>query len=85
MSPPVPRSVRTHAPPTALSRRISHDGPPSRTSPPPGSRRPTGTVHHLVPERDDDTPETLAVAVAAECAAHLSPDRTRCPQGRSSR
>jgi acetyl-CoA carboxylase carboxyl transferase beta subunit len=31
----------------------------------------TGTVHHLVPEPDDDTPESLAGAVAAECAAHL--------------
>jgi acetyl-CoA carboxylase carboxyl transferase subunit beta len=31
----------------------------------------TGTAHHLVPEPDDDTAETLALAVAAECAAHL--------------
>jgi acetyl-CoA carboxylase carboxyl transferase subunit beta len=30
-----------------------------------------GTIHHLVPEHDDDTAETLAVAMAAECAARL--------------
>lgn len=30
-----------------------------------------GTVHRLVPERDDDTPETLAHAVAAEVAGQL--------------
>ena len=30
-----------------------------------------GTVHHVVPERDDDTPETLAVAVVAEIATRL--------------
>ncbi|MDX6251616.1 MAG: hypothetical protein QOF10_4976, partial [Kribbellaceae bacterium] len=34
--------------------------------------RETGTVHHIVPERDDDTPESLAIAVAAECATHLT-------------
>jgi acetyl-CoA carboxylase carboxyl transferase subunit beta len=32
----------------------------------------TGTVHHVVPEPDDDTPESLAKALAAECAAHLN-------------
>ncbi|WP_020387132.1 carboxyl transferase domain-containing protein [Kribbella catacumbae] len=32
----------------------------------------TGTVHHLIPERDDDTAESLALAVVAECASHLS-------------
>lgn len=31
-----------------------------------------GTIHHLIPEHDDDTPESLAQAVAAECAIHLS-------------
>ncbi|HET6292484.1 MAG TPA: carboxyl transferase domain-containing protein [Kribbella sp.] len=31
-----------------------------------------GTVHHIVPERDDDTAETLATALAAECANHLT-------------
>lgn len=30
-----------------------------------------GTVHRIVPERDDDSAETLARAVAAECAALL--------------
>ncbi|MDX6252637.1 MAG: acyl-CoA carboxylase subunit beta [Kribbellaceae bacterium] len=34
--------------------------------------RETGTVHHIVPERDDDTPESLAIAIAAECATHLA-------------
>jgi acetyl-CoA carboxylase carboxyl transferase subunit beta len=32
----------------------------------------TGTVHHIVPEPGDDTPESLAKALAAECAAHLT-------------
>ncbi|MGH3459735.1 carboxyl transferase domain-containing protein [Aeromicrobium sp.] len=31
----------------------------------------SGTVHHLVPEPDDDTPETFAHAVAAEVGARL--------------
>jgi acyl-CoA carboxylase subunit beta len=31
----------------------------------------TGTVHHLIPEHDTDTPESLSQAVAAECATHL--------------
>lgn len=31
-----------------------------------------GIVHHLVPEPDGDTPEALAVAVAAECGALLA-------------
>ncbi len=31
-----------------------------------------GTVHHVVPEPEDDTAEALAVAVAAACAARLS-------------
>ncbi|TCO47187.1 acetyl-CoA carboxylase carboxyl transferase subunit beta [Kribbella antiqua] len=31
-----------------------------------------GTIHHLIPEQDSDTPESLAIAVAAECAARLS-------------
>jgi acetyl-CoA carboxylase carboxyl transferase subunit beta len=30
-----------------------------------------GTVHHLVPEPDDDTPETFARAMAAEVGARL--------------
>lgn len=30
-----------------------------------------GTVHHVVPEPEDDTPHDLAVAVAAECALRL--------------
>ncbi|MEU8223237.1 carboxyl transferase domain-containing protein [Kribbella sp. NPDC048915] len=30
-----------------------------------------GTIHHLVPELDTDTAETLAIAVAAECAIRL--------------
>jgi acetyl-CoA carboxylase carboxyl transferase subunit beta len=30
-----------------------------------------GTVHHLVPEPDDDTPETFAHAIAAEVGARL--------------
>lgn len=34
--------------------------------------RETGTVHHIVPELAGDTPESLALAVAAECAAHLA-------------
>ena len=34
--------------------------------------RETGTVHHIVPERDDDTAESLAIALAAECATHLT-------------
>lgn len=32
----------------------------------------SGDVHAVIPERDDDTPETLARAVAAEVAARLS-------------
>jgi acetyl-CoA carboxylase carboxyl transferase subunit beta len=32
----------------------------------------TGTVHHVVPEPDDDTPESLAQALTAECAGHLT-------------
>jgi acetyl-CoA carboxylase beta subunit/acetyl-CoA carboxylase alpha subunit len=32
----------------------------------------TGTVHYIVPEHDDDTPEALAIAVAAECANRLT-------------
>ena len=47
--------------------------------------RQTGTVHHIVPEHDDDTPESLAIALAAECAAQLSPGRIRCLRGPSSR
>ena len=31
----------------------------------------SGTVHHLVPEPDDDTPETFAHAIAAEVGARL--------------
>ena len=31
-----------------------------------------GTVHHIVPEQDDDTAETLAVAVAAEVGGRLA-------------
>ncbi|GAA1614211.1 carboxyl transferase domain-containing protein [Kribbella sancticallisti] len=34
--------------------------------------RETGTVHHIIPERDDDSAESLAVALAAECAARLA-------------
>lgn len=34
--------------------------------------RDTGTVHHIVPERDDDSAESFAVALAAECASHLT-------------
>ncbi len=30
-----------------------------------------GTVHHVVPELDDDTPETFATAMAATIAQHL--------------
>jgi len=30
-----------------------------------------GTVHHLVPELDDDSPETFAHAMAAEVGARL--------------
>ncbi|GAA1727211.1 carboxyl transferase domain-containing protein [Isoptericola hypogeus] len=33
--------------------------------------RAEGAVHHVVPERDDDGPRELAVAVAAECARQL--------------
>lgn len=32
----------------------------------------SGTVHHLVPEEDGDTAESLALAVVAECASRLS-------------
>lgn len=31
----------------------------------------SGVVHHIVPEFDDDTAETLACAIAAECGAQL--------------
>lgn len=34
--------------------------------------RETGTVHHIVPEHDDDTAESLATALVAECARRLS-------------
>ncbi|MEV8373272.1 carboxyl transferase domain-containing protein [Kribbella sp. NPDC056861] len=34
--------------------------------------RANGTVHHIVPEPEDDTPEALTKALAAECAEHLS-------------
>jgi acyl-CoA carboxylase subunit beta len=34
--------------------------------------RANGTVHHIVCEPDDDTPEALTKALAAECAAHLT-------------
>ncbi len=30
-----------------------------------------GTVHHVVPENDDDTPEAFALAMVAEIAARL--------------
>jgi acetyl-CoA carboxylase carboxyl transferase subunit beta len=36
----------------------------------------SGTVHHLVPEHDADTAETLATAVVAECAARLATGQT---------
>jgi acetyl-CoA carboxylase carboxyl transferase subunit beta len=32
----------------------------------------TGTVQHVVPEPADDTPQSLAQALAAECATHLA-------------
>jgi acetyl-CoA carboxylase beta subunit len=38
-----------------------------------------GTVHHVVPEPDDDTPENLARAVAAEIRHHLQNTETGVP------
>lgn len=51
----------THAPELATAQRIT--APDLHAS---------GTIDHLVPEHPADTPETLAVAIAAECAAHLA-------------
>ncbi|GAA3583512.1 carboxyl transferase domain-containing protein [Kribbella ginsengisoli] len=54
----------THAPAMASTQRITA-----------ADLKEIGTVHHVIPEPDDDTPESLAKAIAAECAAHLSGDR----------
>jgi acetyl-CoA carboxylase beta subunit len=50
----------THAPDLANAQHI--------TAP---ALRAAGIVHHVVRELADDTPESLAVALAAECAGHL--------------
>jgi acetyl-CoA carboxylase carboxyl transferase subunit beta len=55
----------THAPQMATAQRITAT-----------ALRETGTVHHIVPERTDDTAESLAVALAAECAAYLGHEPT---------
>ncbi|MFI5709439.1 carboxyl transferase domain-containing protein [Kribbella sp. NPDC051620] len=54
----------THAPTMATTQRITAT-----------DLQATGTVHHIVPEPADDAPESLAKALAAECAAHLTTDR----------
>ncbi|TCC08319.1 carboxyl transferase domain-containing protein [Kribbella soli] len=40
----------------------------------------SGTIHHLVPEHGTDTAETLALAIAAECAAQLTANHSTPPR-----
>ncbi|WP_410791736.1 carboxyl transferase domain-containing protein [Kribbella sp. C-35] len=59
----------THAPELAAAQHIT--APDLHAS---------GTIHHLIPEHDTDTAETLAIALAAECAAQLTANHSTPPR-----